>query len=248
MIVARLRCNTVHTCDAQDGGCGTTWHGSSQCPNPICETKRKTTVGCGKTSYAIFHTPLDKPVSSYWTFSTGPQFRNGAPIPGALAELPRNTVSVIKGSSAADDDSASKFFYRFYWQGLPPVNTYLSTFDACMMHIPYIQVGYRSLTDPSNTRPGGYTCNQCEKERFAPPWNESLPWPHSHPSPGVWNNPFDIHIRPTDFTEANYPGDQHGGLCINIGDVQGTYAGLAGTFGCICGGIYEPNIKVGAIR
>ena len=241
VIVARLRCNTVNTCDAQDGGCGTTWHGSSECPNPVCTTKRKTTVGCGKTSYAIFHTKVDKPVSSYWTFSTGPQFRNGAPVTGAISEMPRNTVSIIRGSSAADDSSASKFFYRFYWQGLPPVNTYLSTFNQCLMHIPYIQIGYRSLAQQDNTRPCGYTCNECEKERFAPPWNES--------SPLVWNNPFDIHTRLTAFTASSpqWQGDQHGGLCKNIGDVPGTYAGLSGTFGCICGGIYEPNLKVNAI-
>ena len=78
------------------------------------------------------------------------------------------------------------------------------------MHIPYIQIGYRSLAQQDNTRPCGYTCNECEKERFAPPWNES--------SPLVWNNPFDIHTRLTAFTASSpqWQGDQHGGLCKNM--------------------------------
>ena len=240
MVVARVRCNTVSTCDGQSGGCGTTWNGSGSCPNPRCESSNPKSVGCGKTSYATFHVQLNKPVSSYWLFSSA-RFRNGAPISGAAAELPKKTISIMKGSSAADDENSVNAFYRFYWDGLPPVNTFLSTFDQCMSHIPYIQVGYRSTDsrNPNTTRPGGYTCNSCGKERMAPPYNEN--------NANIWNTTFDIYPRKTNFTTDNYPGDQHGGLCRNIGDVAGTYAGLSGTFGCICGGIYEPRFKVPAI-
>lgn len=240
MVVARVRCNTVNTCDGQSGGCGTTWNGSGQCPNPNCESSNPKQVGCGKTSWATFHVKINKPVSSYWNFSSA-AFRNGAPIAGAAAELPKNTISIMKGNTASDDENSTNCFYRFYWGGLPPRNTFLSTFDQCMSHIPYLQVGYRSTDgrNLNNTRPGGYTCNSCGKERLAPPYNES--------NENIWNTPFDIFPRKTTFTEANYPGDQHGGLCRNIGDVQGTYAGLSGNFGCMCGGIYEPRFKVPAI-
>lgn len=241
MVVARVRCNTVMTCDGQSGGCGTTWNGgpSSRCPNPNCENSQGKQVGCGKTSYAMFHIKTDKPVSSYWKFTSG-NFRNGAPIPGAAAELPKKTLSIMKGNAAADDSNSVPAFYRFFWQGLPPINTYLSTFDQCMSHIPYLQMGYRSTNDASKTRPGGYKCNECGVTRLAPPYDENQPNP--------WNVEFDIHPRKTNFTTDNYPGDQHGGLCKNIGDVAGSYAGLAGNFGCLCGGTYEPVFKVPAIN
>jgi len=240
MVVARVRCNTVMTCDGQEGGCGTTWRGSGRCPNPNCDPSISAakSSGCGKTSYAMFHIKTDKPVSSYWKFTSG-NFRNGAPIPGASAELPKKTLSIMRGSSAADDSNSVDCFYRFYWQGLPPENRFLSTFDQCMSYIPYLQMGYRSNNDATKTRPGGYKCNECGKERLAPPYREN--------DENVWNTTFDIHPRKTTFTTDNYPGDQHGGLCKNIGDVAGTYAGLAGNFGCICGGIYEPRFKVPAI-
>jgi len=239
MVVARVRCNTVNTCDGQSAGCGTTWRGGGRCPNPNCEAPAaaKKTVGCGKTSYAMFHIKIDKPVSSYWHFSSG-NYRNGAPIAGASAELPRKTLSIMKGNNAADDSNSVNAFYRFYWQGLPSENQFLSTFDQCMSHIPYLQVGYRSNLDPSKTRPGGYVCNSCGKERLAPPYDENSR------GQNVWNTNFDIYPRKTTFTTANYPGDQHGGLCRNIGDVAGSYAGLSGTFGCVCGGTYEPRFKV----
>lgn len=239
LIVARVRCNTANTCDPTSGGCGTTWLGSGQCPNPTCENKKKITTGCGKTSYMMFHTKIDKPLSTYWRFTSGPKFRNGAPIAGASAELPRNTVSTMVGGAQAEDNSAARGFYRFFWAGLPPENRWLNTFDSCMSHIPYIQIGYRSQTDPTNTRPGGYTCNECGKIRMAPKYDED--------SDNAWNAPFQIYNRITTFHTDNYPGDQHGGLCTNIGDLPGEYAGLAGNFGCICGGTYEPNIKVPAI-
>lgn len=239
LIVARVRCNSANTCDTGAGGCGTTWLGTGSCPNTLCENKQRVTTGCGKTSYMVFHTKIDKPVSSYWRFTSGPKFRNGAPIAGARAELPRNTVATMVAGSQAEDNSAARGFYRFYWAGLPPQNTWLNSFDACMSHIPYIQIGYRSQTDPLNTRPGGYTCNGCQKLRMAPKYDES--------ESNVWNKPFEIYNRITTFHEGNYPGDQHGGLCLNIGDVARPYAGLDGMFGCECGGVYEPNVKIGAI-
>ena len=241
MVVARVRCNSVNTCDGQSAGCGTTWIGSGNCPNPKCSVRGAATksVGCGKTSYAMFHVKLDKPVSSYWHFSGG-RFRNGAPIPGVTAEMPKKTISVMQGTKSADDEFSSNAFYRFYWMGLPGRNEFLTTFDQCMSHIPYIQIGYRSnRPGAQSTRPGGYVCNSCKKERMAPPYNEA--------NANVWNTNFDIYPRKTQFRVSNYPGDQHGGLCMNIGDVPGRYAGLDGNFGCICGGIYEPRHKIPAI-
>ena len=43
VVVGRVRCNTVNTCDPMSGGCGTTWRGSGNCPSPYCNTKRKVT-------------------------------------------------------------------------------------------------------------------------------------------------------------------------------------------------------------
>ena len=242
VVVGRIRCNQVNTCDPQNGGCGTTWRGTGQCPSPYCETKRTKTVGgCGKESYAIFKVNAKHPLRDYWTTGmrhqeagTTHQFVNGAPIAGASSEMPPKVVGILNNNNFVEDNSSSTNFYRIFYAGLPPENTYLSTQNECLKYIPYLQLGYSSLSDIDNSRPGGYVCNSCGIERMAPV-NENF------------NTPFNVYVRQTFYDVSNYPGDQHGGLCRNIGDVAGTYAGLSGNFGCNCGGTFEPRLKIPAI-
>ena len=236
VVVARAKCNTVNTCTVEQGGCGTTWRGNGACPNPLCNSKQKVTVGCGAEQYMIFALDLRYTLSSYWP-QTG-QYRNGASIPGAANEIPPNRLITVKGGRGVEDEAANKSMFRFYWQGLPKENRYLSTPDQCFAHIPYFQMGYTSNSDARNKRPGGYTCNSCGEHRRAPKYGSG--------SGEFWGTNFDIVARPTFFNESDYPGDQRQGLCKNIGDRQATYAGISGMFGCECGGIFEPEMKIPA--
>ena len=244
VVVGRVRCNTVNTCDPMSGGCGTTWRGSGNCPSPYCNTKRKVTAGCGRENYAIFKVSFRDPLRNYWTTgqrnrdtATGQtsQYVNGAPIPGATSEMPPKMVGILQNQKFVEDPASTPNFYRIFYQGLPPENTYLSTQEECLKYIPYIQLGYSSLNDVNNQRPNGYVCNGCGQERYAP----------LNPD---FNTPFDIHPRITYYDTDDYQGDQHGGLCKNIGDLPGSYAGLSGRFGCACGGIFEPRLKVPAME
>lgn len=239
LAVARIRCNTVNTCDPESGGCGNTWRGSGSCPSPYCRNSRPKTAGCGRENYAIFKISLAHPLRDYWTtgarhqnsLGETSQYVNGAPIAGANNEMPPKMVGILRNNRFLEDPASSVNYYRFYWAGLPPENTYLSTQDACLKHIPYLQLGYRSLQDTINSRPNGYTCNSCSKERFAP----------------LNGADFDVVVRPTFTTDTDSFVDQQGGLCKNIGDRPASYAGVSGQFGCACGGIFEPNLKIPAI-
>jgi len=236
LAVARIRCNTVNTCDPESGGCGNTWRGSGGCPSPYCNNSRSKSVGCGRENYAIFKISLADPLRNYWTtgarhqnsLGETSQYVNGAPIAGANNEMPPKMVGVLRNNRMLEDPASSVNYYRFYWAGLPPENTYLSTQDMCLKHIPYLQIGYRSLQDNINTRPNGYTCNSCNQERFAPPNGAD----------------FDVVIRPTFLRQSDSFVDQTGGLCKNIGDRPADYAGVSGSFGCACGGVFEPNLKI----
>jgi hypothetical protein len=238
LAVARIRCNTVNTCDPESGGCGNTWRGSGSCPSPYCRNSRPKSAGCGRENYAIFKISLNDPLRNYWTtgarhqnsLGETTQYVNGAPIAGANNEMPPKMVGVLNNNRFVEDPASSVNYYRFYWAGLPPENTYLSTQESCLKHIPYLQVGYRSLQDTINTRPNGYTCNLCAKERFAP----------------LNGADFDVVVRPTFATDTDSFVDQSGGLCKNIGDRSASYAGVSGQFGCACGGVFEPNLKIPA--
>lgn len=241
VVVARVKCNRVNTCDPENGGCGNTWRGAGRCPSPYCNSSTPKQVGgCGTESYAIFKVNPSHPLRDYWTTgmrhrdeatSTTSQYVNGAPIRGASSEMPPNMVGIINNSKFVEDASSSQAFYRIYYQGLPPENTYLTTQDECLRYIPYLQLGYTSNKDRNNTRPNAYVCNSCAIERFAP----------QNPT---FDTVFDIYPRKTFYNESGYMGDQHGGLCRNIGDVARSYAGLEGNFGCACGGVFEPMLKI----
>lgn len=98
VVVGRVKCNQVNTCDPENGGCGTTWRGSGRCPSPYCNSSTPKRVGgCGTESYAIFKVNTNHPLRDYWTTGerhrddsteTTSQFVNGAPIRGANSEMP----------------------------------------------------------------------------------------------------------------------------------------------------------------
>ena len=78
VVVARAKCNTVNTCTVEQGGCGTTWRGNGACPNPLCNSKQKVTVGWEPNvhdfcfGFTLLHSVI---------VQTG-QYRNGTNIPG----------------------------------------------------------------------------------------------------------------------------------------------------------------------
>src|SRR5210317_2182780 len=104
LAVARIRCNTVNTCDPESGGCGNTWRGSGSCPSPYCRNSRPKTAGCGRENYAIFKISLAHPLRDYWTtgarhqnsLGETSQYVNGAPIAGANNEMPPKMVGILR--------------------------------------------------------------------------------------------------------------------------------------------------------
>ena len=234
LVVARIKCNKVKTCDATKKGCGTTWRGSGNCPNPSCNNKKVVTVGCGKEHFAHFWVDIDMSWGSYWTDSKDAVEHNGVNFQGQ-PELPPGVIATIAPSSGFrnQDYGATPFFYRMFWQGLPPNNTYMDAADEITGHLPYIQIGY---SGSGTRRPNGYECNSCGEVRYAPP-NDGK----------TWNVPYEIHTGISNNTGATAT-DQTGGLCTNIGDKAGVYAGVHGDFGCNCGGTFEPDMKLPPVK
>ena len=234
LVVARLRCNKVRTCDAENGGCGTTYRGSTSCPNPECNKSAAKEVGCGKEHFAYFWVDPEQTWGGYWADSKQSVENNGVSVQDS-PELPPNVVSTVAESSGYrnQDYGAAPFFYRMFWAGLPAPNTYLETMDDCSSHLPFLQLGYSG----QGRRPNGYKCNKCNEVRYAPPYQE-----------GKWDKQYEIYHSISNYSDSSSYVDQTGGLCINIGDTRGTYAGIDGLFGCKCGGIFEPEQKLPPVK
>lgn len=234
LVVARIKCNQVKTCDSNNGGCGTTWRGGNQCPNPECSRSKVVTTGCGKEHFAYFWVDIDQTWGGYWSSSKKSVENNGVYIQDT-PELPPNVTSTIAEASGYrnQDYGASPFFYRMFWGGLPPNDTYLEEMDDCTQHLPFLQLGYSG----QGRRPNGYECDSCGEVRYAPPYEE-----------GKWNKKYEIYQSISNYTDSSSYKDQTGGLCTNIGDKRASYAGVDGMFGCKCGGIFEPQQKLPPIK
>lgn len=237
LVVARIKCNQVRTCDPTKKGCGTTWRGTGSCPNPECKSKSSamSKVGCGKEHYAYYWIDTSETWGSYWSTGQYAIEHNGVRYQTA-PELPPQVIATIAPTSGFrnQDYGASPFYYRMFYQGLPPTGKYIEEMDEVNQYIPFIQIGYDG--EGGTRRPIGYECNKCDELRYAPPHK------------GKFNVQYEIYIAISNYSGSNYHGDQTGGLCTNIGDTPATYAGVTGNFGCKCGGIFEPLMKLGPVK
>lgn len=230
LIVARIKCNSVNTCDPMNKGCGTTWRGAGQCPNPECNNKKRIKAGCGKEHYAHFWVDTSVSWGSYWHTGANAIEHNGVSIQ-KTSELPPKILSTVTKDSGYrnQDYNASPFFYRMFYLGLPAEGVYINSMKQCNKHIPYIQIGYKGS---NTTRPIGYKCNKCSEVRYAPRHQERF------------DIQYEINTSISNYKKGPNFVDQTGGLCTNIGDKMDTYAGVRGMFGCNCGGIFEPEMKL----